>query len=86
MEKLSLKSYGWKCVLGIEVVYITCMLYGTFLTGAKVTLHHSLFSLLPGFVWGTVGGIVFGAIDLFVFAWIFAWYMVWMHNSSLISK
>lgn len=25
MEKLSLKSYGWKCVLGAEVVYVVCL-------------------------------------------------------------
>jgi len=26
MERLSLKSYGWKCVLGAEIVYTLCVL------------------------------------------------------------
>ncbi len=86
MEQLSLKSYGWKCVLGAEVFYVLCLIYGTFLSGSAAALHHSLFELFPGFTWGTVSGVVIGAVDLFVFAWIFAWYYVWMHNSSLIKK
>ena len=86
MERLSLKSYVWKCILGIEVAYAACLIYGTFLAGASAQLHHSLFTLLPGFTWGTFGGVLIGAIDLFIFAWIFGSYMVWMHNSSLITK
>lgn len=86
MEQLSLKSYGWKCVLGTGVFYVACLIYGTFITGTAAQLHHSLFELLPGFAWGTISGVIIGAIDLFVFAWIFAWYYVWMHNSSLIRK
>ncbi len=79
---LSLKRYGWLCVLGIEVAYVGCMIYRFFLNGAALSLHASLFELLPGFSWG-IGGMVIGAIDLFIFAWIFAWYMVWMHNTSI---
>lgn len=82
---LSLKRYGWLCVLGIEVFYIICMMYRFFLSGPVADLHTSLFALLPGFSWG-IGGMIIGAIDLFVFAWIFAAYMVWMHNTSLKSK
>lgn len=81
---LSLKKYGWLCVLGAEVFYVVCTAYGSFLTGAGAELHHSLFALLPGVVWGTVSGFIWGAIDLFVFSWIFAWYMVWMHNKSIV--
>ncbi len=83
---LSLKRYGWLCVLGAEVFYILCLFYGALLTGAQAELHHSLFGLLPGFAWGSALGILAGAIDLFVFAWIFAWYMVWMHNTSLVQS
>lgn len=86
MGTLSLKSYGWKCVLGTGISYVVCLLYGSFITGTAAQLHHSLFELLPGFRWGTVSGVIIGAIDLFVFAWLFAWYYVWMHNSSLIKK
>lgn len=28
MEKLSVKSYVWKCVLGSEVVYFICLIGG----------------------------------------------------------
>ncbi len=85
MQKLSLKSYVWKCVLGSEVVYILCLLGGYIPWRSEVAteLHHRLFETLPGFVWGNFGSIVLGAVYMFVFAWIFGSYMVWMHNSSL---
>lgn len=86
MDKLSLKSYGWKCVLGAEVIYFLCLGYGTFISQAGATLHKSLFELLPGFVWGTASGVIIGAIEFFIFAWIFAWYYVWMHNSSMVRE
>lgn len=85
MDKLSLKSYGWKCVLGAEVVYFLCLGYGAFISPAGVALHKSLFELLPGFTW-TASGIIIGAIEFFIFAWIFAAYYVWMHNSSIIKE
>ena len=88
MEQLSLKSYGWKCVLGAEIAYIICLI-GGFLPIRSVRaleLHHTLFETLPGFTWINFESIVLGAVYLFVFAWIFAWYYVWMHNSSLITK
>lgn len=86
MGQLSLKQYGWKCVLGAEVVYIICLL-GGFLplrSVRGVELHHALFETLPGFTWINFGSFVVGAVYMFVFAWVFAWYYVWMHNSSLI--
>lgn len=88
MEQLSLKSYGWKCVLGMEVVYVLCLI-GGFLpwrSAAGIQLHHTIFETLPGFTWISFGSFVLGAIYMFVFAWIFATYIVWMHNSSLIRK
>ena len=87
MEKLSLKLYGWKCVLGAEVVYVICF-FGGFLplrSTRGTEFHHALFETLPGFTWINIGSILLGAIYMFVFAWIFAWYFVWMHNSSLIT-
>lgn len=85
---LSLKSYGWKCVLGSEAAYILCILGGflPFGSAAGIELHHKLFETLPGFVWISVGSFVLGAIYMFILAWIFATYFVWMHNSSLTSK
>lgn len=83
MGQLSLKSYGWKCVLGTEVFYVGCLIYGSFLSGKAQELHHSLFGLIPGFTWGSVGSVIWGAAYFFVVAWIFAWYYVWMHNTSL---
>ncbi|MEK9175755.1 MAG: hypothetical protein AAB795_04190 [Patescibacteria group bacterium] len=88
MDKLSLKLYGWKCVLGTEVVYIICLV-GGFLPLRSVRgmeLHHTLFETLPGFTWINFGSIMLGLIYMFVFSWIFTWYYVWMHNSSLIKE
>ena len=86
--QLSLKSYGWKCVLGTEVLYVLCLL-GGFLplrSAAGVELHHKLFETLPGFTWITFGSFILGAVYMFFFAWIFASYFVWVHNSSLTNK
>lgn len=88
MEKLSLKSYVWKCILGSEILYILCVLGGLIpLRNIQATeLHHRLFEMLPGFTWISFGSFILGAIYMFVFAWIFGSYMVWMHNSSLLRK
>ena len=88
MEKLSLKSYGWKCVLGAEVVYSICLLGGFLpLRSARgIELHHALFETLPGFTWINFSSILLGAIYMIVFAWIFAGYYVWMHNSSQVQN
>lgn len=86
MEKLSLKQYGWKCVLGAEIVYVVCLL-GGFLPIRSVRgieLHHTLFETLPGFTWISFGSFALGFVYVFVFASIFAWYFVWMHNSSVV--
>ena len=85
---LSLKRYGWLCVLGGEVVYVICLI-GGFLpwrTNRGIELHHAFFEILPGFTWLDFGSFILGAVYMFVFAWIFAAYMVWMHNSSLVNK
>lgn len=86
--KLSLKSYGWKCVLGAEIAYFVC-LFGGLLAIRSVKgseLHHALFETLPGFTWLNTGSVLFGVFYMFIFAWIFGAYFVWMHNSSLINK
>lgn len=85
---LSLKRYGWLCVLGSEVAYVLCLIGGLLPLRSErgVELHHALFETLPGFTWINPGSVLLGAIYMFVFAWIFAAYMVWMHNTSLIEK
>lgn len=83
--KLSLRKYGWKCVLGSEIVYLVC-LFGGFLpmrTTRAMELHRSLFETFPGFTWISLGSILLGAFYAFALAWIFAGYFVWMFNSSL---
>lgn len=83
--KLSLKKYGWKCVLGSEIAYLIC-LFGGFLpmrTSRAMELHRMLFETLPGFSWISLGSVLLGAAYAFVFAWIYAAYFVWMYNSSL---
>jgi len=87
MERLSLVKYGWRCVLGMGVFYISCLSYGTFfLSGQSQALHHALFELIPGFVWGNPLSLIWGAVYLFGMSWVVALYMVWMHNSSLVAK
>ena len=88
MGQLSLKKYGWKCVLGSEIAYVICVL-GGFLplrSEAGVELHHRLFETLPGFTWISFGSFVLGSVYILAFAWIFATYFVWMHNSSIVSN
>ncbi len=88
MEKLSLKLYVSKCVLGAEIVYVFCLLGGflPFRSQRGIELHHQLFETLPGFTWITFGSFVWGAVLVGILAWVFGAYMVWMHNSSLVSK
>lgn len=88
MERLSLKSYVKKCILGSEIVYVVCLLGGFLPLRSQrgIDLHHALFETLPGFTWLTFGSFIWGAILIAVIAWIFGSYMVWMHNSSLVSK
>jgi hypothetical protein len=85
---ISLKRYGWLCVLGGEVAYVGCLAGGylPLRTSRAMELHRTLFETLPGFVWGTVSGVFLGAVYVFAFAWIFAWYFVWMYNTSQVSK
>ena len=86
--ELSLKKYGWKCVLGAEVAYVLCVL-GGFLplrSAQGIELHQRLFETLPGFTWISIGSFMLGVFYIFVFAWIFGSYFVWMHNSSLIKR
>ena len=83
---LSLRRYGWLCVLGGEIAYVVCLLGGylPFRSARGTELHHTLFETLPGFVWGQPSSMLLGAVYVFVLAWIFGAYMVWMHNTSLI--
>ena len=85
---LSLKRYGWLCVLGGEVAYVLWVLGGYLpLRSARGTeLHHALFETLPGFTWGSPWSVFLGSIYVFAFAWIFGGYMVWMHNTSLVKN
>jgi hypothetical protein len=84
---LSLRRYGWLCVLGGEVSYFICVAGGYLpLRSSKgMELHKTLFETFPGVVWGTVSGVVLGGVYVFALSWIFAWYFVWMHNTSLTS-
>ncbi|MFA5987593.1 MAG: hypothetical protein WC797_03010 [Candidatus Paceibacterota bacterium] len=85
MKVLSLKKYGWRCVLGAEVAYLVCLLGGLFpiRSGRGLELHHTIFELMPGFSWINFESVILGAGYIFISAWLFAWYYVWMHNSSL---
>jgi hypothetical protein len=80
---LSKTKYAALCVLGTEIFYLLCIGYGLVLSGKAMDLHHSLFELIPGFVWGNPLRMVWGAVYLGVLAWIGGWYIAWMHNTSL---
>jgi hypothetical protein len=62
METLSLKSYASKCVLGMEIGYVVCLIGGylPWRTERGIELHHTLFETLPGFTWGNVGSYAWG--------------------------
>ena len=73
------------CVLGMEVFYVLCLAYGSLLSDKARELHHALFQLIPGFVWGNPVSMVWGAVYMGVLAWIAGWYISWMHNASIIT-
>ena len=81
---LSKTKYSGLCLLGMEMFYVVCLAYGSLLSGKARELHHSLFELLPGFVWGNPVSFIWGAVLLGIFAIIAGWYIAWMHNVSLI--
>jgi hypothetical protein len=85
MDRLSFSSYVKKCVLGMEIAYVVCLVGGylPLRTTRGIELHHALFETLPGFTWGSIGSMVWGAVLLALIAVIFGSYMVWMHNSSM---
>jgi hypothetical protein len=49
-------------------------------------LHHALFELIPGFVWGKLVGVAWSAFYMGALAWVGGWYISWMHNASLIKS
>src|SRR3989344_2985270 len=83
MGKLSIKKYSILCVLGGEVAYTACLIYGSTFTGKAAELHHAIFELLPGFTWFGIGSFIAGAITIGLWAGIGGAYVAWMHNKSL---
>ena len=84
--KLSMLKYAGLCIVGGEVVYVACYVYGFFLSGKIAELHQSLFSLLPGFACGTITGFLLGAISIALWAGIGGLYISWMHNVSMVKR
>lgn len=83
MGKVSVKKYAALCVLGGEIAYTACLLYGTQLTGKAATLHHAIFELMPGFTWLGTGSFIAGAVTVAVWSGVGGVYIAWMHNVSL---
>ncbi len=83
MGKLSLKKYSLLCVLGGEVAYTACLIYGTILTGNSAELHHAIFELMPGFTWLGIGSFIAGAVTVGIWSGLGGAYIAWMHNYSL---
>lgn len=87
MGKLSPTPYVGKCILGMEIFYVVCLLYGAILTGPAKETHDFLWSIgIPGFTYLTMGSAIWGAVYLGILAAIFGSYMVWMHNTSMESE
>lgn len=83
MGKLSFVPYAAKCVLGSEIIYALCLVFGSTLSGEAAQLHHKLLELLPGFTWLTPVGVIAGAVVIAVYSFIVGLYVVWMYNTSL---
>jgi hypothetical protein len=81
--KLSIGKYAALCVLGGEVAYTACMLYGTFLTGKTAELHLAIFQLFPGFTGMNFVSWLLGALTIAMWSGIGGAYISWMHNVSL---
>lgn len=79
-------KYAALCVLGTEIFYVLCLGYGSLLSGKAKDLHHALFELMPGFIWGNLLSILWGALYLAIFAWIAGWYIAWMYNASIMTS
>ena len=83
MGQLSVGKYAGLCVLGGEVAYTACLIFGSTLKGDAAALHHSLFELLPGFTWFSAGSFILGAISIAIWAGLGGAYIAWMHNVSI---
>lgn len=83
MERLSISKYAALCLLGGEIAYTICMLYGNFLSGKAAELHLALFQLLPGFTDMGLLSWFMGAISVALWSFIGGAYISWMHNVSL---
>ena len=83
MGKLSIGKYAALFILGGEIAYTACMLYGNFLSGKAAELHLALFQLLPGFAGMNFGSWFMGAISVAIWSGATGAYISWMHNASL---
>ncbi|TSC85074.1 MAG: hypothetical protein G01um101413_458 [Parcubacteria group bacterium Gr01-1014_13] len=83
MGKVSLGKYAKLCVLGGEIAYTICMVYGIFLTSKAAELHLNLFQLLLGFSGMNFGSWLLGAISVAAWSGLGGAYIAWMHNASL---
>lgn len=79
---LSIQKYSLLCILGGEIAYTVCMVYGFFLTGKAAEWHLALFQLLPGFSDMGIVSWVAGAVTVAIWSGIGGAYIAWMHNTS----
>lgn len=86
MGKLSIGKYAGWCVLGGEIAYTVCMVYGIFLSGKAAELHLALFQLLPGYTGLNFGSWILGAISIALWSGVAGAYIAWMHNASIQNK
>lgn len=83
MGYLSIGKYAALCVLGGEIAYTVCMVYGIFLSGKAAELHSALFQLFPGFSGLNFASWFFGGLTMVVWSGAAGAYIAWMHNVSV---
>lgn len=83
MGRLSIGKYALLCLVGGEIAYTVCMLYGFFLVGKAAELHLALFQLFPGFSGMNFVSWLAGAVSVAIWGYAVGAYISWMHNASI---
>lgn len=83
MGKLLILKYAALCVLGGEIAFTVCMVYGRFLTGKAAEMHTAIFQMLPGYSGMNFFSWLAGAGVVAVWSGAMGAYVAWMHNVSI---
>ena len=84
-----MKSIGKFSLLvfaGSEIFYLILQEYGRILTLKERDLHHALFELIPGFVWGDMMSMIWGALVFGCVITAVGTYVAWAYSFSFHKK